>query len=155
MEFQVMNEEESRAVRAFFEERVGIPHSFWSGHVFVYSNGGVYACTKACAEALRENWNVFSLGVQLFSDWEKRLPSHTTALFFALHVSKNKAEVGEAQLENVWRGDLIPLSKARNATTLSQGWVVIACNGMVVGSGFLEGKILKPLVPFSAHKTVP
>ena len=152
MEFVRVNDAETLKVKTFFHNRLGIPLDFWQGLVFFESNNGVYACTTECASELKEldARSAFSLGVQLFSNWKNQVPSHTAVFFVARHATANKAEVGEGQMENVWAGKVIARSKVRNADALTEGWLAITANGVVVGSGFFSREGLKPLIALSA-----
>ncbi len=138
----------------YLTSRYGIPLSemkkwSWIQHkenVFVVDSSWVPFASNATS-----GLNIFSLGLQVFSNGKTFAPTSNFITLFGEHIKQNIIELPETKLMSLFGRTHVTIENAKPIRILSDGWVAVSLSGKIIASGELKGKHLIPNLPGSSH----
>src|SRR5512143_126318 len=130
-------------VGSYLEERFGIGHEDLGGFgLYMASKGRVYLGPEKAIDRPR----VVTLGLLIARVSRSVKPSTNLFQLFGRGIRKNFMELDRAQTVAFARGEDVRVESGQSSSC-TEGYVLLRYKGFPLGCGFLQGAVVKNLVP--------
>jgi NOL1/NOP2/fmu family ribosome biogenesis protein len=137
-----------------FRKRFGLPVNVFRAWALVEHNEDVFITTPEAAsfDAIRP----VRKGIRLARIFPHGFKPTTNAIqIFGRYATKNILDLSPDQARQFINGEILELPFSESSTTVTDGFVIIRCDGFALGVGFFKNGVLKSQVPHSRRTGRP
>ncbi len=142
-----LNSTDAKKYVSHLHSRYGIPLSVMVNWRFSQYQESVSVMSKESVELEQQGLNVYAMGLQLFAGGKDFFPTANAITLLGEHISQNVVSINREQVEAFFAAKRIPRAAVDASKVLSDGWVAVAYNGKVIGSGRISREQLIPNLP--------
>ncbi|MEK6970407.1 MAG: hypothetical protein AABW68_01785 [archaeon] len=136
---------------SYVHSRYGIPLSLIKAHRWIQHNESVWM-VHALAQPLADaGANIFSLGLLAFSNGSSFEPTSHFITGWGKHIAMNIVTLDPLHVDSFFQRKKIGREFLDVSRVLSDGWVAVSFEGVVVGSGLLTRNHLITNLPPTLH----
>ncbi len=147
MKVPILNSQEAKKFVSYLHSRYGIPLSVMANWRFSQYQESVSVMSKESVELEQQGLNVYAMGLQLFAGAKDYFPTANAITLLGEHITQNVVFISREQVEAFFAAKRIPRESIDASKVLSDGWVAVAYNGKVIGSGRISAQHLIPNLP--------
>lgn len=147
MRVPILNSQDAKKYVSYLHSRYGIPLSVMKDWRFSQYQESVSIMSKESIELEQKGLNVFAMGLQLFAGAKDYFPTANAITLLGDHITQNIVSISREQVEAFFAAKRIPREAIDASKVLSDGWVAVAYNGKVIGSGRISEQHLIPNLP--------
>jgi NOL1/NOP2/fmu family ribosome biogenesis protein len=147
-QLRILNKKEVKKILLLLRERFGCEPDFDFG-MLKSSSGKLYIVTKEISKLDYKKFRISRTGIY-FADYEEKFKNNKIRLsiegaqIIGAIANKNVLEIEESQLRKWFFGEDLAI---KNASNVSNGFVILKYNNDFVGCGLLKQGVLKNYVP--------
>jgi hypothetical protein len=145
---------QARRYTDYLASRYGIPLSTSKKWSWIQHKENVFVVDSSWEKLANheKGLNIFSLGLQVFSDGKTFTPTSNFITLCGEHIHQNMFDISETMVPSFFaRKKLSVEGDGTPARILSDGWIVIRLRGKVIGSAEKKGRHLIPNLPNTHH----
>lgn len=147
MKVPILSSQDAKKYVSHLHSRYGIPLSVMTNWRFSQYQESVSVMSKESIELDQKGLNVFAMGLQLFAGGKDFFPTANAITLLGDHITQNVVSISREQVEAFFAAKRIPREAVDASKVLSDGWVAVAYNGKVIGSGRISAQHLIPNLP--------
>lgn len=154
MKIPFCSAKEAKRYTDYLTSRYGIPLSTLKKFSWIQHKENVFVVDSSWAPLASNSasgLNIFSLGLQVFSNGKTFTPTSNFITLFGDHIRQNIIDLPETKLLSFFGRKTVTFENGTPIHVLSDGWVAVSLHKKIIGSAELKGKHLIPNLPGSSH----